>query len=403
MVQFVMPDGRRQSIRLGKMSQRSAEAIKLRVEHLVAAKLTGHAIDDETARWVAGLEDHLHQTLALTGLVQARESTSLGPFIRQYIAGRKDVKRSSVLPLEQVKRSLVEFFGGNRNLRDITPGDADEWRMSLRESLAPSTVSRRVKYAKQIFAFATRKKLISDNPFGHLKAGSRVNKDREFFVTQEMAQRVLDACPDHEWRLIFALSRYGGLRCPSEHLRLRWTDIDWEHERITVHAMKTEHHQGKGTRLVPIFPELMPYLREAFERAGTGAEHVISRYRCSNVNLRTQLERIIARAGLKPWPRMFQNLRSTRQTELEERFPSHVVCAWIGNSIKVAEKHYLQVTEDHDRRALQNAVQHLHAPGRKESQPTRKTPGISTPCEVLQAGATAEIGPEGFEPPTKGL
>ena len=218
-----------------------------------------------------------------------------------------------------------------------------------------------------------------------------------------MAQLVLDACPDYEWRLIFALSRYGGLRCPSEHLRLRWADIDWEHERITVHAVKTEHHQGKGTRLVPIFPELMPYLREAFERAEAGAEHVISRYRRGNANLRTQLERIILRAGLKPWPRLFQNLRSTRQTELEERFPSHVVCAWIGNSIKVAEKHYLQVTEDHYRRALQNAVPQVPAPGRKESQRSRKTAGIAASCDLLRAPATRQIGPEGFEPPTKGL
>ncbi len=29
-----------------------------------------------------------------------------------------------------------------------------------------------------------------------------------------------------QWRLIFALSRYGGLRCPSEHLALRWGHID---------------------------------------------------------------------------------------------------------------------------------------------------------------------------------
>jgi hypothetical protein len=123
----------------------------------------------------------------------------------------------------------------------------------------------------------------------------------------------------------------------------------------------------------------------------------------TQANRRPQLERIIIRADLKPWPRLVQNLRSTRQTELEEQFPSHVVCAWIGNSIRVAEKHYLQVTEDHYRRALQNAMQHLHAPGRKESQQPHKTPRISAPCELVQAGATAEIGPEGFELPTKGL
>jgi hypothetical protein len=57
--------------------------------------------------------------------------------------------------------------------------------------------------------------------------------------------------------------------------------------------------------------------------------------------------RIIGRAKIKPWPKLFQNLRSTRETELAEMYPLHVVCAWIGNSQPVAAKHYLQVTDEH--------------------------------------------------------
>jgi hypothetical protein len=94
-------------------------------------------------------------------------------------------------------------------------------------------------------------------------------------------------------------------------------------------------------------------------------------YRDTNTNLRTQLLRIIKRAGLKVWPKLFQNLRSTRQTELEELFPSHVVCAWIGNSEKVARKHYLQVTDEHFAKAVQNPVQQAHASQRFASQTDR--------------------------------
>jgi hypothetical protein len=38
------------------------------------------------------------------------------------------------------------------------------------------------------------------------------------------------------------------------------------------------------------------------------------------------MERIIKRAGLKPWPKLFQNLRSTRETELAEDFPRGIEC-----------------------------------------------------------------------------
>ena len=54
---------------------------------------------------------------------------------------------------------------------------------------------------------------------------------------------------------------------------------------------------------------------------------------------------------MKPWPRLWHNMRVTRQTELEDRFPSHVVCAWLGNSKPVASKHYLKVTAEHFKKA----------------------------------------------------
>ena len=124
-----------------------------------------------------------------------------------------------------------------------------------------------------------------------------------------------------------------------------------------MQSPKAEHHVGGKSRVVPLFPELRPYLKEVWDQAEPGTQYVITRYRDTNSNLRTQLMRIIGRASLKPWPKLFQNLRSTRQTELEETFPSHIVCAWIGNSQRVAEKHYLQVTDEHYAKAVQNPVQ----------------------------------------------
>ena len=68
---------------------------------------------------------------------------------------------------------------------------------------------------------------------------------------------------------------------------------------MTVHSSKTEHHDGGATRQVPLFPELLPHLQQVFDDAEDGAEYVITRYRTTNVNLRTRLIRIIERAGLK--------------------------------------------------------------------------------------------------------
>ncbi len=76
-----------------------------------------------------------------------------------------------------------------------------------------------------------------------------------------------------------------------------------------------------------MFPELKSYLDAQWKEAEPGAVHVIERYRSSEANLRTRMNRIIESAGLTPWDKTFHNLRATRQTELAAHYPTHVVCA----------------------------------------------------------------------------
>ncbi len=67
--------------------------------------------------------------------------------------------------------------------------------------------------------------LLKRNPFAGLKSAVGSNRERDFFVTRDMATKVLEACPDSQWRVLFALSRFAGLRCPSETLALQWADV----------------------------------------------------------------------------------------------------------------------------------------------------------------------------------
>ncbi len=373
-IQFVGRDNRRRSVRLGKVSQRAAEAVKVRVEQLVAASITGHPTDDETARWLVGLDSVLYDRLAAVQLVPKRHGVMLAAFIDAYVDSRDDVKPATATVYGHTRRCLVAFFGDDKPLRDITPGDADLWRLGLiRSGLADNTVRRRCGIAKQFFHAAVRQKLIGENPFADLVSAVHGNPSRYHFVTRDETCRVIEGCPDSQWRTIIALSRFGGLRCPSEVLALRWEDIDWARGRIMVRSPKTEHHPGGDKREIPLFPELLPYLRETFELAEDGVERVVTRYQADTPNLRTEFDRIIRRAGVEPWPKPFQNLRSSRETELAEHWPLHVVCKWIGNSQAVASKHYLQLTDEHFERAVasvetpavkavQNPVQHAHAP-----------------------------------------
>jgi integrase len=418
------------------VTQRVAEEIRVKVEQLNASLIARCPLDNETAQWVNGLGDTLAHKLIAVGLIPERGKAKLQEFVDGYIGQRTDVKPRTRRNLTTAKKRLVTFFGADKNLRDITPGDADAFVLWLKERYADGTAGRNVKQARQFFRAAVRRKLIPENPFEGVKAPSEVNEARKFFVTRGVTERVLDACPDLQWRLIVALSRYASLRCPSEHFALRWTDVDWVRKRFWVSSPKTEHHEGHEGRWVPIFGELRPFLEEAFELAPEGAVYVIDQYRDPGKNLRTRMMRIIKRAGLTPWPKLFHNLRASRETELAEKFPIHVVCKWVGHNARIAEKHYLTVRDEYfdmaaaaralqgppaqnrvsevvqeraaesDAIPVQNAVQQPAAPICTESQESTED---RSGCEVAlrHAGVCDEVRNsqvrlEGFEPPTYG-
>jgi len=395
-VQFVGADGRRRSIRLGKCTMKHAQEVKTRVEHIHAAMKAGLPLDSDTAGWLGEISDALAEKLAAVGLIPRREAKAveeLGEFITWYVGTRTDVKPATKEVWRQGENGLRKFFGKGKRLDSVTPGDADSYKLHLiGKGLAPMTVRKRLQFATMIFRAAMRQRLVSESPFADVSIKAAM-PERGRFITQAETQRLLEACPNHHWRTIVALARFGGLRCPSEVLSLQWANVDWANSKIIVHAPKTEHHPGKGMRTIPLFPELRRVLVEAFELAEAGTAYVVDeRMRASaqgkagwrNCNLRTTFKKIVTRAGLEVWPRLFHNLRSSRQTELAEQFPSHVVCKWLGNSEDIAKQHYLQVTEDHFAKALagplrcgaesgavavQNAVQQPAAASGDESQP----------------------------------
>ncbi len=197
---------------------------------------------------------------------------------------------------------------------------------------------------------------------------------------------------------------------------------------MTVTSPKTEHHEGERVSLGPAVSRTPPLLGSGVRSSGSGKrirDRSPSRWKrqlanstgelnwrtqlansTGELNWRTQLERIIARAGLTPWPKLFQNLRSTRETELAETFPLHVVTAWMGNSQLVAAKHYLQVTDQHFAKAIHNQTHsgaEISEPdGNSVVRPPRDNekapefPGLSVSCRDMH---NPTVPRRGLEPP----
>ncbi len=90
-----------------------------------------------------------------------------------------------------------------------------------------------------------------------------------------------------------------------------------------VRSSKTERFEGKESRILPLFPELEEELGRQFEMVQDGEIYVLPnlRVRC---NFRNKFEKIIFRSGIKPWPRLFQSMRTSRETELNQ-FSRHIL------------------------------------------------------------------------------
>jgi integrase len=295
---FNNKERKRRTLWLGKVSKRTAQTIKLRVELLLAAQLSGSPIDAETASWIGEIGDELAEKLAKAGLIAPRSSATLKTFLDDYIASRTDARPRTILNLNAAAKRLVIYFGKDRDLREVSEEDAEAFAIDLRSTYALATCGRTIKRCRQFFKIAAKRGLVPSNPFTEVKAPACENDARKHFIPASDAMRLIDVCPDAEWRLLVALARFGGLRTPSESLALTRNDIDWQRNRIRVNSPKM------GVREVPLFPELLPYLLDVCEREDVDAEApLITHHR--GENLGTQLVRFIKRAVLTRWPRVW--------------------------------------------------------------------------------------------------
>ena len=415
---------KRQYIRLGEgvnrgnaekfagFSQRLADHPSRRLDEL----------PKDIAEWLRDLKDEYRDKLAKAGLAEvdaAAAVPTLGGFMADYIKGRTDLRASTLRGLTDAGDELSEYFGRTRDIRTITEGDAEEFYRNLtsegrelgRGKLGPNTAKRLAGRAKQYFAHAVRKEIINRNPFAGIKCRVGGSPERLRFIPAAVIETVLEQITDPEFRAAVVLARWGGLRIPSELGGMKWGDVNFEKKRLLVRVPKLEHVEGKDTRLIPLFPEVEKALLALYSEPFGADEPVFPRLGHAAMNLRTQFERYILRAGVEAWPKLWQNLRASRATELAERYPAHVATAWMGHSQAIAEAHYWQTREAYFDDAAsapgtgkaQHVAQHLEPEltgnDRKQKndngENTLVLQGISGSCRKSQESS---VPPVGFEP-----
>ncbi|GAB5404598.1 MAG: hypothetical protein Aurels2KO_28290 [Aureliella sp.] len=213
------------------------------------------------------------------------------------------------------------------------------------KSLALSTRNKHTKRIKTIFTGAVEDGLLASSPAACLKlekSAKRIDRSRQEFVDADRSKKVLDELPDANWKLIFALMRFQALR------RHEVFAIEWEHLDLAAGELAVPAVTKTGWRSMPIFPEVLEILRAIPQNSRKG--HLVEWSR-SEESVTGLLKRQVTMILGECWPKVCQQLRSTRRTELDAEFEPYVVNEWLGHDSRTAEAHYQQVTPAHLSRA----------------------------------------------------
>jgi integrase len=171
----------------------------------------------------------------------------------EYVDGRKIAGRRSVKGLKE-QLEIMKCFFNNKPLRSISYGDL--WRFKLQRLRTPTkrnkgkgaraiaSVHRELALLRRMLNVAVREQWLLRNPFnlGESLISTADEKKRERILTREEEIRLLNACDQPKCkhlRAIIICAIDTGMR-HGEILKLKWSDIDFDHGLITVRAFNTK-------------------------------------------------------------------------------------------------------------------------------------------------------------------
>ena len=196
------------------------------------------------------------EEVALTGKLYLDQLTQM------YVTARK-VEGTKVRTLTEIKklleRHLIPVFA-QRPVDEIRCGEILEIIGSAYAHRSPVTLNKYLSYIKTVFKFGVENELIEKNPLRQWHKPKEYPRDTRLTVADLLKIKEV-AAPHLAWAIEVAY--HLGVRTgPSELLALKWDDINWTEQTISVFATKTQTR-----RTVPISDAFLVQLRKKKESA----------------------------------------------------------------------------------------------------------------------------------------
>lgn len=277
------------------------------------------------------------------------DAKTLDDWRTKYLAQNEHLNEQTVTRYKAAMQWAERYFRKDAVLDKITPTQAIDFVAWLRKQrrgnvptgdvLSPATVWGIVSFLRSWFEAARVQGVVTRNPFESVKNPMPKKAEDHPYVSVEDVEKVIAACPNASWRLVFGLTRYAGLRI-MEAMTLELGHVDWEARTIAVWPREGVETTKQAKRTVPVSPRLYALLEEARDAMPEGG-----RVLCWEVPRGSYLKAAKAiqkRAGVT-WPgKPFHGLRASLETDWNGQHPHYAVCEWLGHRADVAARHYFQ-------------------------------------------------------------
>jgi integrase len=259
---------------------------------------------------------------------------------------RAEKSASTLRSYSLAARNFIAHIGDGP-LQALTAKHVSEFKVKRMQIVSPSSVNVDLRSLKAMFSLLVEWEWLARNPFEKVKL-LRIPEIETPFLNEEEISRVLASIENVQLKSIVLFAYYTGCRL-GEILHVKWSDIDWVNNRLSIRNTVTFKTKSRKNRIVPMHPELVRLLT-LIKGAQGDAQYVFTNREGSPLRSDTishQFKRALRKNKL-PEALHFHSLRHSFASVLVQKgTPIYQVSKLLGHSsVQVTERYAHLYAED---------------------------------------------------------
>jgi len=207
--------------------------------------------------------------------VRETEEIPFSALVLEYLDYAETNKAASTFSADRcrIEGHLLPYFGDTL-LSQITPQMVDSYKsMRVRDNVLPKTINHELSNLAHMMKMAVRWGYVKDNVVARVEK-LRLVKNLPRFLSSAEIDALLSAAEDYfaypHIHPLLVTALHTGMR-KSELFNLKWTDMDFGQQTITVQSKEDWHTKNYRSRVLALTPRLHEVLlahRDEQERRG---------------------------------------------------------------------------------------------------------------------------------------